>query len=204
MHRKFYFLFSTILFLFTTSCFSITNQNTTYTPIEGYNSFTASMEINNDFEEEEYFDNLDETRKNKSANYPYNPNHPINAKVSKLGTNAGETVGPATIVAVGQGDQMSVSTEYFFTTPTLPQTNQTASQILAGIIGSITTAGIGTLPTDDLGAIINPFSNAGSEVNGILSNFISNSFDTLDLTLPQGYSCAEVLEASLQCSLTIK
>jgi hypothetical protein len=58
---------------------------------------------------------------------------------------------------------------------------------LAGIIGSVTTAGIGTLPTDDLGAVINPFSDAGSEVNGILSNFISNSFDTLDLTLPQGY-----------------
>jgi hypothetical protein len=31
MHKKFYFLFSTIFFLVTTSCFSITNENATYT-----------------------------------------------------------------------------------------------------------------------------------------------------------------------------
>jgi RHS repeat-associated protein len=165
----------------------LTNENATYTVIDGYNSFTATMENSNDPEEEQYFDNLDETRKNKTADYPYNANYPINAKVSKLGTNTGQTVGPATIVAVGQGDQMSVSTEYFFTTPTLPQTNQTASQILAGIIGSITTAGVGTLPTDDLGAVINPFSDQGSTENGLLNTFINSSFDTLDLTLPQGY-----------------
>jgi RHS repeat-associated protein len=165
----------------------ITNENATYTEGEVYVSETASMEMSNDPEEEEYFDNLDETRKNKTPDYPYNPNDPYNSKVSKLGTALGTTVGPSTVLAVKQGDELSVSTEYYFTTPNEPQTNQTAAQILAGIVGNIATAGIGVLPTDDLGAVINPFEDGGSEATGILNNFISSSFDTLDLTLPQGY-----------------
>ena len=121
--------------------------------------------IATDAVEDPLFDNIDETRKNKTADYPYNPDYPTNAKVSKLGTGIGETVGPATIVAVKQGDKMSVSTDYYFTTPTLPQNNQTASQILADIVGSISTAGLTTLPTNDLGQVINPFAETSSEAS---------------------------------------
>jgi RHS repeat-associated protein len=188
MHKKFYFLFSTIFFLVATSCFSITNENATYTTVDPPASIvSATMELAADGVEDPLFDNIDETRKNKTADYPYNPDYPTNAKVSKLATGLGETVGPATILAVKQGDEMSVSTDYYFTTPLLPQTNQTAEQILSGIVGSFTTAGLSTLPLDDLGNVINPFIDANSQAASGLNSFIQNSFDSLNLSLPQGY-----------------
>jgi RHS repeat-associated protein len=195
MHKKFYFLFSTIFFLVATSCFSITNKNATYTTVDPPAlKVSATMELAADGVEDPLFDNIDETRKNKTADYPYNPDYPVNAKVSKLSTTVGETVGPATILAVKQGDEMSVSTDlllrfskYYFTTPLLPQTNQTAEQMLSGIIGSFTTAGLSTLPLDDLGNVINPFIDANSQAASGLNSFIQNSFDSLDTSLPQGY-----------------
>jgi RHS repeat-associated protein len=195
MANKFYFLFSAILFLVATSCFSSNNENATYTTVDPPAlKVSATMEIAADGVEDPLFDNIDETRKNKTADYPYNPDYPTNAKVSKLATGLGETVGPATILAVKQGDEMSVSTDlllrfskYYFTTPLLPQTNQTAEQILSGIVSGIATAGVGVLATGDGGAVINPFADASSEAATGLNSFIQNSFDSLDTSLPQGY-----------------
>jgi RHS repeat-associated protein len=43
------------------------------------------------------------------------------------------------------------------------------------------------LPLDDLGNVINPFTDASSNAATGLNSFIQNSFDSLDTSLPQGY-----------------
>jgi RHS repeat-associated protein len=89
-------------------------------------------------------------------------------------------------MAINKGEQIDVSTHYWY--QALPSENPLSSltEILAGVILNLATASSGIIPSGpETGmALIN---NVNGAPFGALSNFLDEAFEDVDLSLPQAY-----------------
>ncbi|MBU3745041.1 MAG: hypothetical protein FGM61_10950, partial [Sediminibacterium sp.] len=98
----------------------------------------ASMETTNAAREKLYYTNIDETRSDKPAGYPYDTYTNPNDKVAKLNGN-GKKIGPAILLKVMSGDQMNIRANAYYRLngASLGSPSNPASELLAALAASI-------------------------------------------------------------------
>lgn len=148
-------------------------------------SHIVTMEPQNATAEESEFENVGETRIDLPLNYPDDNTYTPNWKVSELSITTGHTTGPAKVLRVGSGDTLNVLTKYWFEDDEQGNPLNTVTAILTDLAQTLITQGTGIIPAGEGG--LAEISNTNSYQYSLLSDFITNAFDDLNLDLPQGY-----------------
>jgi RHS repeat-associated protein len=146
------------------------------------NIYNASMELQHAPEEEQLFENVDETRNNRPANEPQDPNFTPDNEVSHLLGGAGNKIGVSKSLYVMQGDNLSFDTKYFFDNLQLTNNTVTVTDLLTElantfILGSNSPAG--TTPEAQQNWASQTFTG-----NQSLNTFLVNAFGSTTINDP--------------------
>jgi hypothetical protein len=137
-------------------------------------------------EEEQAFDNVDATANLKPWLYPYDPQDPNNAMVAELNALNGKVMGPSKVMSVKEGETIELSTNYWYTEGPSETPLYNLTEILAGVLLNLGTAGTGIIPSGAESALA-ALNNVGSPQFGNLHDFLGDAFQDIDLSEPQAY-----------------
>lgn len=135
--------------------------------------------------EDNSFDNVTLTEKDRPFLYPNDPIDPYSMKVSELSASTGKVIGPSKLLMIKKGEKLDVSAKYWFTeVPGNPL--ESVEEILEASVFNLGLAGEGILPIGpEAGmALINA---PGSGQYLAISNFLDDAFENIDFSKPQSF-----------------
>jgi RHS repeat-associated protein len=135
----------------------------------------VTMELERRIAEDESFENVSLTAKDRPFLYPYDPTDPNNHKVAELNAQTGTVMGPAKVLPTRAGRKFEISTKYWFADVNQVDPLTSTTELLAGILLNLATAGGGIVPMS-AGEGLALLNNVNGPQFAAVESFVNNTF----------------------------
>ncbi len=135
--------------------------------------------------EQQNYDNLDDTRHERPAEYPVTGSVVLNEQIAYLTQANGTEMGPLLVMPVKRGDRVSLSTDYFYTEDAPGVTYDNLTTFVSEILISLAASGSGVLQLNE-GQLVDIASGVG-DYGLAIADLLNSQFDDTDLTKPHAY-----------------
>ncbi len=153
----------------------------------------ATMEEAHAHIELQSFDNIPPTQYHLPAGYPVDASVEFNERIARLSAAEGTEVGPSLVIPVRRGEEVSLSTRYFYT-EACPErsrrdapgtTYETMGLLVDEVLMALATSGANVLPLNE-GQLLGIANGSSQYADGVY-DLLSNSFDTTNVDKPHAY-----------------